>query len=125
MASTDKAEKANLRGVVKDLSTQVDALGELSLEAQRESLQYFTKFKEGFVESAGAISLYASTYVLYTYAGGDTWNKIKSGDQELDIKRVFPLSGYMLAQGRPSAGFRIISRSQRRTPMMLRKFWLV
>jgi hypothetical protein len=98
MASTDKAEKANLRGVVKDLSTQVDALGELSLEAQRESLQYFTKFKEGFVESAGAVSLYASTYVLYTYAGGDTWNKIKSGDQELDIKRVFPLSGYMLAQ---------------------------
>jgi hypothetical protein len=41
MASTDKAEKANLRGVVKDLSTQVDALGELSLEAQRASLQYF------------------------------------------------------------------------------------
>lgn len=96
MASTDNAEKADLRVVVKDLSTQVDELGELSIETQREALQYFTKFKEGFVEFAGAISLYASTYVLYTYAGGDTWNKIKSGDQEYDIKRVFPLSGYML-----------------------------
>jgi hypothetical protein len=95
--STDNAEKANLRVVVKDLSTQVDELGELSLEAQREAMQSFTKFKEGLVETAGSLSLYGTAAALYAYAGGDTWNKIKVGDQEYDIKTIFPLSGFMLA----------------------------
>jgi hypothetical protein len=97
MNSTDNAEKANLRVVVKDLSTQVDELGELSLEAQREAMQSFTKFKEGLVETAGSLSLYGTAAALYAYAGGDTWNKIKVGDQEYDIKTIFPLSGFMLA----------------------------
>lgn len=70
--------------------------GVSDIDAQRAALREFNRFKEGLVETAGAFSMYGGAWLLHTYYGGDTWHTIKVGDQEYDLRTLFPLSGYML-----------------------------
>jgi hypothetical protein len=59
---------------------------------ERETL----RLKEGIVEFAGGVSLYAAAGTIYWAMGGDKAMTIRVGDQEYDLRTVAPLNGFLL-----------------------------